>query len=103
MWLRIGDVARQAGVSIDTIRYYAKRKLLPRSPRTKGGFRLFANETVERLRFIKQAQEMGLSLEEVKQLLIGGDAPQCQRVRDLLKEKILDLDSRITKLRDFKR
>lgn len=102
--LRIGEVAERAGVSIDTIRYYEKQNLLPKAPRTEGGFRLFTPDAVERVGFIKQAQEMGLTLGEIKDLLTSeGGAHQCQRVRDLLKYKIIDLDDRMKKLRDFKR
>lgn len=102
--LRIGEVAERASVSIDTIRYYERQKLLPRASRTEGGFRLFTPDAVERISFIKQAQEMGLSLGEIKELLTSdGGARQCQRVRDLLRDKISDLDARVKKLRDFKR
>src|SRR5207244_665967 len=69
-----------------------------------GGFRLFTPETVERIQFIKQAQDMGLSLDEIKELLTtDGSASQCQRVHDLLQEKISELDNRMKKLREFKR
>lgn len=102
--LRIGEVAERAGVSIDTIRYYERQKLLPQARRTEGGFRLFTLDAVERISFIKQAQEMGLSLGEIKELLTSeGGAHQCKRVRHLLKDKITDLDGRMKKLRDFKR
>jgi MerR family transcriptional regulator, copper efflux regulator len=102
--LRIGQVATLASVSIDTVRYYERQQLLPSASRSNGGFRLFTEETVERIRFIKQAQDMGLSLDEIKALLTSdGGAPQCQRVRDLLKEKITGLDQQMKKLREFKR
>jgi DNA-binding transcriptional MerR regulator len=67
--LRIGELAAECGVSIDTIRYYEKRRLLPHTGRSSGGFRLYSPEAVERLRFIKQAQETGFSLEEIGGLL----------------------------------
>ena len=51
--LLIGDVAEMAGVSADTVRFYERRRLLPRAPRTGGGFRLFTSDAVERIRFIK--------------------------------------------------
>ncbi|MCI0351847.1 MAG: MerR family transcriptional regulator, partial [Acidobacteriales bacterium] len=63
--LQIGELAARSGVSIDTVRYYERRKLLPMAPRTAGGFRLFSPDTVERVRFIKQAQDLGLSLDEI--------------------------------------
>jgi len=100
--LKIGEVAALAGVSVDSVRYYEKRRLLNRAPRSTGNYRLFSTEAVERIRFIKQAQDMGLSLDEVTELLTDGDAAQCQRVRDLLKEKIAELDHKIKKLREFR-
>lgn len=57
--------------------YYERRKLLPVAPRTEGGFRLFAPETVERVQFIKQAQDMGLPLDEIAELLSAGGAREC--------------------------
>lgn len=102
--LRIGEVASRAGVSIDTVRYYEKRRLLPRAPRTEGGFRLFAPGTVERLRFIKQAQGLGFSLDEIERLLSGGDrgADECRDVRDLLSAKLAELDERMTGMKEFR-
>ncbi|HEX5735363.1 MAG TPA: heavy metal-responsive transcriptional regulator [Blastocatellia bacterium] len=102
--LQIGEVAALAGVSVDTVRYYEKRRLLNRAPRSTGNFRLFTSEAVERIHFIKQAQDMGLTLDEIKELLTSeGGASQCRRVRDLLREKIGDLDKQMKKLREFKR
>jgi DNA-binding transcriptional MerR regulator len=102
-YLQIGQVAALAGVTVDAVRYYEKRLLLNRAPRSTGNFRLFTSDAVERIQFIKQAQEMGLSLDEIKELFTSdGGAPQCQRVRDLLKEKIRELDDRMKKLRKFR-
>ena len=102
-WLRIGEVARRADVSIGTIRYYEKRKLLPRSPRSDGGFRLFAVETIEKLRFIKQAQEMGFSLDEIRTLLTGGGVGACLQMRELLEAKLQEIGERMKRLRAFAR
>ena len=102
--LRIGELAAQAGVSIDTIRYYERRRLLPRAPRRPSGFRVFTPEIVERVRFIKQAQEIGLSLEEIKELLSeGGGADKCRRVSELLRAKLEEIDRRIKTMRTFRR
>ena len=100
--LRIGELAAQGGVSIDTIRYYERRKLLPRAGRTSGGFRLYTPETVERLRFIKQAQEIGFSLDEIGELLATGGAAECRHVRDLLRGKLDELDKRIGEMQKFR-
>lgn len=101
--LRIGEVALRSGVSIDTVRYYERRQLLPAAPRTEGGFRLFSKETVERVRFIKQAQELGFSLDEIGELLTTGGANECRRVRDHLKIKLAELDGRIQLMQDFRK
>jgi DNA-binding transcriptional MerR regulator len=101
--LQIGELATECGVSIDTIRYYERRKLLPHAGRTSGGFRLYTPEAVERLRFIKQAQEIGFSLDEIGELLSNGGAAECQRVRDLLRAKLDELDERIRAMQKFHR
>lgn len=102
-WHRIGEIAQRAGVSVGTIRYYEKRKLLPRAPRSEGGFRLFAVDAIERVRFIKQAQEMGFSLDEIKALLTGGGAGECRHMRDLLQTKLQEIHQRMKALRAFTR
>lgn len=101
--LRIGELATRTGVSIDTVRFYERKRLLPRAPRTGGGFRLFGAETIERIRFIKQARDIGLSLDEIGQLLqTGGGANECRSVRDLLSAKLAELEERIKMMRDFR-
>ncbi|HZF39749.1 MAG TPA: heavy metal-responsive transcriptional regulator [Blastocatellia bacterium] len=99
----IGEVATRSGVSIDTIRYYERRRLLPRAERSRGGFRLYGPEAVERLRFIKQAQEIGFSLDEIGDLLATGGAAECRKVRDLLSAKLEEVDARIQAMRKFRR
>jgi len=100
---RIGEVAAQAGVSVDTVRYYERRRFLPRASRTRSGFRVFTSETVERIRFIKQAQDIGLSLNEISELLSSeGSADECRRVSNLLRKKLWELDERLKLMRDFR-
>ena len=101
--LRIGEVALRAGVSIDTVRYYERRRLFPAATRTTGGFRLFTTETVERVRFIKQAQELGFTLDEIGEILATGGADECRRVRDHLKVKLTELEGRIRLMQSFRR
>ena len=100
--LRIGEVASRTGVSIDTLRYYEKRRLLGRARRSSGGFRLFAEEAVERVLFIKQAQELGFSLAEIGGLLATGGADECRNVRDLLQRKLIELDERLRAMKSFR-
>jgi DNA-binding transcriptional MerR regulator len=100
---RIGELAKRAGVSVDAVRYYERLKLLPRARRTSGGFRLFGPESIERVQFIKQAQELGLTLDEIKGLLTTGGAEECRSVRDLLSNKIGELDGKMSAMKDFRR
>ena len=100
--LRIGEVAVAAGVSVDTVRYYERRRLLPSAPRTAGGYRVFTSETVERVFFIKQAQELGFSLEEIGILLANNGHSECRRVRDLLNVKLAELDERLARMAEFR-
>ncbi len=103
--LHIGEVAARTGVSIDTVRFYERRRLLPRAARTHGGFRVFGPDAVERIHFIKQAQSLGFSLDEIAQLLTGGGrgAAECRSVRDLLRAKLAELDERMKAMRGFRR
>src|SRR5713101_1588115 len=101
--LRIGEIAKRAGVSIDTMRYYERLKLLPRPRRSSGGFLLFAPEHIERVKFIKQAQDLGFSLDEIKGLLTTGGAAECRKVRDLLQRKLTELDDRLKAMKGFRR
>lgn len=100
--LQIGEVAKRAGVSIDTLRYYEKVKLLPRAGRSTGGFRLFSAKHVERVQFIKQAQELGFSLDEIRDLLATGGTEECRKVRDLLKRKLAEMDERLKSMKEFR-
>ena len=76
MTSRIGSAAREAGVSVDTVRFYERQGLLPDAPRTAAGYRLYSPATVARLRFIDRAKLVGFSLAEVRELLALGDHPE---------------------------
>lgn len=101
--LRIGEVAQRAGVSVDTIRYYEKLMLLPRAPRSEAGYRLLSVEAIEHVRFIKQAQDVGFSLDEIRMLMAGGGVDECRQTRDLLRSKLAETNQRIRTLRAFSR
>lgn len=100
--LRIGEVASRARVSIDTVRYYERRALLPAAPRTAGGYRVFAPEAIDRVLFIKQAQELGFTLDEIGILLTANGNSDCLRVHDLLDAKLSDLDARMRSMQAFR-
>ena len=101
--LQIGAVAAAAGVSVDTVRYYEREGLLPCVGRTEGGFRLFGPEAVDRIRFIKQAQELGFTLDDIRAMLRADGSAECRQVHDLLKAKIAEVDDRMRRMRAFRR
>jgi DNA-binding transcriptional MerR regulator len=98
--LQIGQVARETGLTVDAIRFYEKQCLLKHPPRSEGGFRLFAAQDVQNIKFIRRAQELGFSLSEIRELLIlqSGDVAACSHVRDLLRTKLAAVQEKITEL-----
>ena len=102
---KIGQVAQETGLSIDTIRFYEKLGLLKRSPRTEGGFRLFGIGDIETLKFVRKAQELGFSLKEIRELLIlrSDHVPACSHVKELLDQKLLAVERKITELQNLER
>jgi DNA-binding transcriptional MerR regulator len=99
---RIGELAAASGVTVDTLRYYEREGLLPHVSRTAGGFRCYSEETAHRLRFIKQARELGLSLQEIRQLVDPKNG-RCSAVRQILAERLADVDRRMRDLASFRR
>ncbi|RIH89569.1 heavy metal-responsive transcriptional regulator [Calidithermus roseus] len=97
---RIGELARVAGVSRDTLRFYEREGLLRPEGRSEGGYRLYEAEAVRRLRFIKQAQALGLTLEEIRAVLevMHEGRPPCADVRRVLRQKVALLEQRIAEL-----
>lgn len=103
--LTIGELAKRSQVNLETIRYYERKELLPAPPRLQSGYRSFPLEAVRRIRFIKQAQELGFSLKEIKELLelqidpssTGGD------VRKRAEAKIVDIEAKIKTLSAMKK
>lgn len=98
---KIGSVARETGISIDTIRFYEKEGLVKRSGRSEGGFRLFGQRQIQDLKFIRKSQELGFSLNEIRELLLVRDenVPSCSHVRELLERKLTTVREKIEELR----
>ncbi len=101
--LKIGELAARSGLSRDTIRFYERQALLPQPQRTAAGYRLYGSDVVARLSFIKQAQAIGFSLAEIRDLLDGyHDASECRHVSGLLSRKIAELDRKILEIQTLR-
>ncbi len=98
--LRTAEVAEQAGVNIETLRFYERKGILPEPPRRPSGYREYPPETVERVRFIKRAQELGFSLKEVQDLLELRETARAKagRVRKVAEAKLEEIDHKIRDL-----
>jgi DNA-binding transcriptional MerR regulator len=98
--IQIGRVSAQTGLSADAIRFYEREGLLESVSRTEGGFRLFTAGDVRRLEFILQAQKLGFSLSEIRELLIlqRGEGEACCHVRDLLRTKLAGVRAKLREL-----
>ena len=102
MW--ITETAREAGVNTQTLRYYERRGLLPKPPRRGSGYREYSADAVRVVRFIKRAQELGFSLDEVEELvrLRGIKRGERQKVRAIAERKMADIDQKIAHLRSMR-
>lgn len=98
--LRIGEVARQTGLSIDAIRFYEKAGLLAKPARTPSGYRVYQEREVADLGFIQKAQQLGFSLNEIRELFSIQRHPQeaCVHVRDLIAQKLAAVRGKIAEL-----
>jgi Hg(II)-responsive transcriptional regulator len=98
--VRTGEVADQAGVNIQTLRYYERRGLLSPPPRQDSGYRSYGADAVGVVRFIKRAQELGFTLSEVEMLLdlANGGPTGCEAVKALADHKLKDLESKMASL-----
>ena len=105
--LTIGRLAKKAAVGIDTVRFYERRGLLPEPPRTAAGYRLYTNDTIARIRFIRRAKLLGFNLDEIGNLLNLHDrGGQKSAVKQLTQRKLDQIDAKIadlSKIRDVLR
>lgn len=103
--MRIGELAGRTGISTKTIRYYEEIGVLPIPGRSANGYRQYSEESVDRIRFIKDAQLTGLTLEEIATVvdLRGRGAPTCEHVIALLDLRLEEIDARIATLEKTRR
>lgn len=103
--LKIGDVANISGIGIEALRFYEKSGLLERPQRTESGYRMYGRDVLDRLAFIKQAQTLGFSLEEIRRIIDDGRAGQspCEEVREIVRRRLEELDERMREMRRYRK
>ena len=102
--LKIGEVAKLSGIGIEALRFYERGGLLGRPGRTQSGYRVYDREVLERLDFIKRAQVLGFSLDEIKQIIAekeAGESP-CEAVRDVVRTRLSELDQHMRDMRRYR-
>ena len=102
--LKIGDVAKVTGIGIETLRFYEKSGLLDRPSRTASGYRMYDSEVLSRLDFIKRAQVLGFSLDEIKRIIADKRAGQspCAEVREIVRRRLGELDKRMIEMKRYR-
>jgi Hg(II)-responsive transcriptional regulator len=98
--LSIGEVARRAGVGIETVRFYEREGLLEEPPRRASGYRQYSEEVIKRIGFIKRAKELGFSLKEITELLLLRVDAQtsCDEVKQRTEAKIAEVERKVVEL-----
>jgi DNA-binding transcriptional MerR regulator len=96
----IGEVSRRTGLSVHAIRFYEAEGLLREAARTESGYRVFSPQTVEQLNFIREAQALGFSLDEIRELLVLKDRSTnaCSHVKSLVEEKLTSVRGKLREL-----
>ncbi len=102
--MKIGQLARQAQVGVDTVRYYERHGLLPEPPRQASGYRVYDERDLERLRFIRGAKALGFTLQEIRELHRLSSAEEGQRadVRALAASRLQDVEARLRELQSIR-
>lgn len=102
---RIGEIAKLAEVTPDTIRYYEKQKMMDHGLRTEGGFRLYTEDDLQRLKFIRHARQLDFSLESIRELLSIRIDPQhhtCQESKSIVQARQNEVEARIQELQTMR-
>jgi len=99
----IGDVAEAAAVGVETVRYYERRGLVPQPARAMGGFRRYGGGHVQRIRFIKRAQDLGFTLEEVQSLLKLEDGADRRAIQRIAGARLAEIRGRLADLKQMER
>ena len=101
--LTIAGLARSAGVGVETVRYYERRRLIPQPTRSTGTYRKYGSDHIRRIQFIKRAQELGFTLAEIESLLALEDGSDRRSVQRIAAARLEQVRGRITDLRRIER
>lgn len=103
--LKIGEVSSRSGIGIEALRFYEKSGLLDKPARTQSGYRMYSEEVLARLEFIKRAQTLGFSLEEIKRVIDDARAGQspCDEVREIVRLRLAELDKRLREMERYRK
>lgn len=103
---QIGELAKRAGVTPDTIRYYEKQAMMEHRDRSEGGFRLYSESDLQRLKFIRHAKQLGFTLTAIRELLSIRIEPQqhtCQESKSIVQSRLSEVESKIAELEQMRR
>jgi len=103
---RIGELAKLAGVTPDTVRYYEKQHMMDHEVRTQGGFRLYTDQDLQRLKFIRHARQLGFTLESIRELLsirVDPEHHTCQESKSIVQARLSEVEERIEELQTMRR
>jgi len=100
----IGRLASEVGINLETVRFYEREGLLKKPPRSRNGYRQFPVDSIRRLRFIRRAQDLGFSLNEIRELLAlrASSGTSCEEICRLAEAKLADVEAKITTLESLR-
>lgn len=103
--LKIGDVSKESGIGIEALRFYERSGLLGKPVRSQSNYRLYDEGVLERLAFIKKAQTLGFSLDEIKRIISDAQsgASPCIEVREIVRRRLAELDERMLEMKRYRK
>lgn len=103
--LKIGKVSSASGIGVEALRFYERSGLLGKPARTASGYRVYDRSVLDRLAFIKKAQMLGFSLDEIRRIIAESDAGEspCAEVREIVRRRLSELDERLRELRRYRK
>lgn len=103
--LKIGEVSKRSGIGIEALRFYERGGLLGRPARTRSGYRVYDEGVLQRLAFIKRAQALGFTLDEIKRIINESQSGQspCGEVREIVRHRLQELDERMNEMRRYRK